>query len=199
MKTYEEMEYSNVCMQLEHFHLHGLIEQVVEAGLSVAWKENSRFFTLSIQTGWTTQRLTFDKHGKWYKLRNQNYQVKDRKLAEILQKFIHDVKGHAVLKYFMNDQLVVQNIRYGEPIRIIEIKGPLKKVVFEKECMVTTEQVLEAFKRNDAEERIPVLKLEVDYTLASLFEAMELKDRDRILQCKEELEKLRMEMLLLEI
>lgn len=199
MKTYEEMEYSNVCMQLEHFHIHGLIEQVVEAGFSVAWKENRRYFTLSIQTGWTTQRLTFDKHGKWYKLRNKSYQVKERKLSEILQKFIHEVKGHAVLKYFTNDQLVVQNIRYGEPIRIIEIKGPLKKVVFEKECMVTTEQVLEAFKRKDAEERIPVVKLEVDYALASLFEAIQLNDQQRIDQCKEELERLRIEMVLLEI
>lgn len=199
MKTYEEMEYSNVSMQLEYFHLHGLIEQVVEAGFSVAWKENRRFFTLSIQTGWTTQRLTFDKHGKWYKLRNQSYHVKDRKLSEILQKFIHEVKGHAVLKYFTNDQLVVQNIRYGEPIRIIEIKGPLKKVVFEKECMVTAEQVVEAFKRTDAEERIPVVKLELDYTLANLFEAIQQKDQERIHQCKDDLEKLRTEMILLEI
>ncbi|RXT14974.1 hypothetical protein [Ammoniphilus sp. CFH 90114] len=199
MKTYEVMEYSNITLRFEKSQIECLIEALVEAGLPIAWKETKRYFTLSIQTSWTTQRLTFEKHGKSYKLKSKNYNIRDQRFAQILQQFIHDVKGHAVLKLLSNDQLVVQNIRYGEPVRIVEIKGPNKKILFEKECIVTMEQVHVAILRKDAEERIPVLKLEIDYELARLFEAIQNGDVERIGESKEVLEKLRQEMLMLEV
>lgn len=199
MKTFKEMEYSNVTLQFEHIQIQRLIEVLVEAGLPVAWKETKRFFTLSVQTLWTTQRLTLDRHGRYYKLRNKHYNIKDQRFAKILQQFIQEVKGHAVLKVISNDQLVVQNIRYGEPVRIVEIKGPNKRILFEKECIVTMEQVMEAMKRTDAEERIPVLKMEVDYALACLYEAMMSNDCKKISEYKKILYNLRQEMLLLEV
>ncbi|WP_134700237.1 hypothetical protein [Ammoniphilus sp. YIM 78166] len=199
METYEVMEYTNITLQFERVQIERLIEAFVEAGLPISWKETKRYFTLSVQTTWTTQRLTFDKYGNRFKLKNKSYNIKDQKFAKILQHFILEVRGHAILKLLSNEQLVVQNIRYGEPIRIIEIKGPNKKILFEKECIVTMEQVIEAIQRKDAEERIPVLKMELDYELSRLFEAMEKGDVNQIESSKQELEKLRVEMLLLEI
>lgn len=199
MGTYEVMEYTNITLQFERAQVERLIEAFLEAGLPIAWKETKRYFTLSVQTTWTTQRLSFDKFGNKFKLKNKSYNIKDQKFAQILQHFILEVKGHAILKLLSNDQLVVQNIRYGEPIRIIEIKGPNKKILFEKECIVTMEQVIEAISRRDAEDRIPVLKMELDYELSRLFEAMEKGDTKQMESSKQELEKLRVEMLLLEI
>ncbi|WP_273125317.1 hypothetical protein ACNRWW_08145 [Metabacillus sp. HB246100] len=41
--------------------------------------------------------------------------------------------------------------------------------------------------------RIGVLKLELDYELATLYEAMQKKDHKKKLECKQKLEKLRKE------
>ena len=198
MNTYEEIEYSNVTLQLDQKSIHQLIECLVDVGLPVAWKETQRFFILSIQTTYSTQRLVFNKHGKRYKLRNRNYNIKDSRFSEVLQKFIYEVKGHAVMKKIYQGQLVVQNIRYGEPIRIIEIKGPNKKVLFEKDCSINLNDVMEAFQRTDAEERIPVLRMEIDQHLDLLLKAIENNDLQEIDQIKDELENMRVEMVMLE-
>lgn len=57
---------------------------------------------------------------------------------------------------------------------------------------------MKAYKCCDPEERIPVLRLELDYELALLYEAMQEKDEYKMKKCKEKLEQLRHEMLMLE-
>lgn len=53
--------------------------------------------------------------------------------------------------------------------------------------------------RKDAEKRIPLLKKEVDTQLGLLHQALQNKDTETVTNCKNQLEKLRREMLLLEI
>ncbi|RNB91300.1 hypothetical protein EDM56_05775 [Brevibacillus fluminis] len=60
------------------------------------------------------------------------------------------------------------------------------------------DQVIAALKRKDAEERIPVLRLELDYELATLYDALQANDYAQICKSKELLKKLGREMLLLE-
>ncbi|MGC4375493.1 hypothetical protein WD019_00945 [Fictibacillus sp. Mic-4] len=59
-------------------------------------------------------------------------------------------------------------------------------------------QVIQTLKKNDAERRIPVLKLEIDYELSTLFDAMKAKDQKQINDSKRKLEKLRQELVRLE-
>ena len=59
-------------------------------------------------------------------------------------------------------------------------------------------QVIEAFKRKDAEKRIPVLRLEIDYEWATLFDAMASQDDATVQASKHRLEKYRQELLRLE-
>ncbi|ASI35865.1 MULTISPECIES: hypothetical protein [Exiguobacterium] len=59
-------------------------------------------------------------------------------------------------------------------------------------------QVIEAYKRKDAEKRIPVLRLEIDYELATLHDAIVESDAEAVGASKERLEKYRQEMVLLE-
>lgn len=59
-------------------------------------------------------------------------------------------------------------------------------------------QVINALKRKDAENRIPVLRLELDYELAVLHEAITKSDKVAMYACKERLELLRNEMIRLE-
>ncbi|WP_018921414.1 hypothetical protein [Salsuginibacillus kocurii] len=60
------------------------------------------------------------------------------------------------------------------------------------------EQVIQTFKRTDAETRIPILRMEIDYELISLHDAMMVKDQDMMKETKNRLEQLRLEWLQLE-
>lgn len=50
--------------------------------------------------------------------------------------------------------------------------------------------VMEALRRKEAEERLPVIKLEIDYELATLYEAMQNEDTVQIIKSKERLKQL---------
>ncbi|UTR15232.1 hypothetical protein MM221_01135 [Salipaludibacillus sp. LMS25] len=60
------------------------------------------------------------------------------------------------------------------------------------------EKVIQTLKRRDGEKRIPVLKLEIDYELLTLFDAIQSNEHDQITKSKQKLEKLRSEWLRLE-
>ncbi|GIO22342.1 hypothetical protein [Oceanobacillus sp. J11TS1] len=51
--------------------------------------------------------------------------------------------------------------------------------------------VMEALRRKEAEELLPVIKLEIDYELATLYEAMQEEDTVQIIKSKERLKQLR--------
>jgi hypothetical protein len=52
-----------------------------------------------------------------------------------------------------------------------------------------------SLKKASERERTAILRLEMDYELAVLFEAIEEKDEKKIKDCKQKLEKIRMELL----
>ena len=47
--------------------------------------------------------------------------------------------------------------------------------------------VMEVLKRREIEERIPVLRLEIDYELVTLYDAMQANDTVEIIKAKERL------------
>ncbi|HWO74850.1 MAG TPA: hypothetical protein VNM69_02910 [Bacillus sp. (in: firmicutes)] len=57
-------------------------------------------------------------------------------------------------------------------------------------------QLVQTIKKKDQQqkERLAVLKLEMNYELAVLYEAMQEKDADKIKKCKEKLEGIRKEL-----
>ncbi len=58
---------------------------------------------------------------------------------------------------------------------------------------------MQILKRTDAEKRIPVLKLEIDYELVTLHDAMLVENVKEINQTKHRLEELRQELIRLEV
>lgn len=65
-------------------------------------------------------------------------------------------------------------------------------------CVITMDDVIKAYKCREPEERIPVLRMEVDYELAILFEAMKEQDQPRIHRALKRLHELRQELIMLE-
>ena len=54
------------------------------------------------------------------------------------------------------------------------------------------------YKKNDGQKRLGVIRLELDYELATLYEAMVENNEEKKNQCKQKLEKLRQEMIALQ-
>ncbi|WP_404452462.1 hypothetical protein LG329_19060 [Virgibacillus necropolis] len=54
--------------------------------------------------------------------------------------------------------------------------------------------VMEALRRKEAQEKIPVLRMEIDYELVSLFDALQADDKVEIIKAKERLEQLRIQL-----
>ncbi|MDQ0414824.1 hypothetical protein [Mesobacillus stamsii] len=52
--------------------------------------------------------------------------------------------------------------------------------------------------KNGELQRTAVLRLEMDYELATLFEAMEDSDKPKMMECKQKLERIRQELVRLE-
>lgn len=60
-------------------------------------------------------------------------------------------------------------------------------------------EVIQTLLRNDAEERLPVLEMELNYELATLHDALERDDKEQIRCSKQKLEQLRQELIRLEV
>jgi hypothetical protein len=58
--------------------------------------------------------------------------------------------------------------------------------------------VMEALRRKEAEERLPVIRMEIDYELVTLYDAMQADDKVEMIKAKERLEQLRTQLLEIE-
>ncbi|MEC0246299.1 hypothetical protein ACI48J_08945 [Paenibacillus chitinolyticus] len=198
MSKNHEVEYCNLELRFDRRLIRQFIKALIQEGYSLYWNENDHQFVISIRSGRKLVKLKFERIGERYKIVG-NYSFKDEKLAEMMEKLIGDTRGHAVVKRFKDRQILIENIMFGEIIRMVEISGIEHKVLFQKEPVITFEEMLQAFRSRRIEERIPVLRLELDYELAVLNEAVQKGDVQAVVGSKEKLTELRQEMLLLEM
>ncbi len=193
-----EVEYCNLELRFDRRLIRNFIKALIQEGYSLYWNESEQQFIISIRTGRKLIKLKFERLGEKYKIVG-NYSFKDEKLAEMMEKLIGDTRGHAVVKRFKDRQILIENIMFGEIIRMVEISGIEHKVLYQKEPIVTVEEVMQALRSKRSEERIPVLRLELDYELAALHEALQEGNAKAIHASKKKLTELRHEMLQLEM
>ncbi|EES72776.1 MULTISPECIES: hypothetical protein [Paenibacillus] len=195
-KSYE-VEYCNLELRFDRRHIQQLIRDLIQDGYSLYWSENESLFIISVRTGRKLTKLRFQRLAKGYKLVG-DYVIRDVKLAEWLEKLIGDLRGHAVVKRIRDRQILVENILFGEVIRLVEISGMEHRVIFQKGPIVDMAQMAEMFASEAAEERLAQLQKELDTELERLFEAIQQGDAEASEACKERLRKLRMELMQLE-
>src|SRR5690606_10549207 len=155
-------------------------------------------FLISIRTGRKLVKLHFEKVNQRYRIVG-DYIIKDERLSELLEKLINDSRGHAVVKRIKDRQIVIENIMFGEIIRLVEVSGMEHRIIYQKKPFVTFEDMIQAFQSKRAEERIGVLRMELDYEVSNLHEAILEKNEDQIEQITKKLQTLRLEMLQLEM
>nr|WP_207952090.1 hypothetical protein [Paenibacillus turpanensis] len=185
-------------LRFDRRHIQQFIKSLIQEGYSLYWNESDQHFTISIRSGRRLVKLRFQRIGDRFKMIG-DYSIRDEKLSEVMERMIGDTRGHAVVKRFRDRQIVIENIMFGELIRMVEVSGVEQKVLFQKELVVTPDEMVKAFKSNRAEERIPLVRLELDYELAVLHEAIENGNEEQKAKSLAKLAELRQEMLLLEM
>lgn len=196
-KSYE-VEYCNLELRFDRRLIQNFIKALIQEGYSLYWNESEHHFIISIRSGRKLVKLKFHHVGDRYKIVG-NYSFKDERLSLLMEKLIEDTRGHAIVKRFKDRQIVIENIMFGEVIRLVEISGVDYKVIYQKELLVTTEEIIQAFKSTRIDERIPVLRMEMDYELSTLQDAILSGIEEDILNSKERLGELRQEMLVSEM
>lgn len=198
MEQCYDVEFCDLEMKFERRHIQQFIQKLVENGYSIHWSENQQKLVVHIRTGKKLIKLRFVQSHHRYKMVG-NYHIQDPVLSTIIEEMIERTLGHAVVKRFGDHQVTIENICFGERVRLVEIDGVDYRVIYEKKHIVSVEDMVKAFKSERAEKEIPIVRLELDYELALLYEALNHQDTSQILASKRKLEKLRKKMLQLEM
>lgn len=198
MQEFQQAEYCDMEMVLGRRDLEQFIGQLASGGVSLYWKDRSDRVVLVATTGLEKQEFCFSQNeGQFYLTGSLTLQ--DKRLVSALQQALERTKGHAIVKHFSEGPIMISKFRNGEAFQIMELHGPRKKIVYEKPIKVTSDDVMRALKSREAEKRIPVLRIELDYELVSLSDALAAGDLLQVQVVKARLEELRREMLMLEV
>lgn len=193
-----EAEYCDVNMELKRADLEQFLGKLVQCGASMKWRDGQGGMILTVATRLQRQEFCFaQKAGRF--ILTGTYHLHDTGLIHAFQFTLIRAKGCAVIKHFTEGPILISKIKNGEAQSIMELNGPRKKVVYEKPIHVTSEDVMKAFKSAAIAERIPVLRLEMDYELVSLQDAMKAQDGEEINRVKARLEELRRELMMYEV
>jgi hypothetical protein len=198
MSKSHEVEYCNLELRFDRRLIRNFIKSLIQEGYSLYWNESENQFTVSIRTGRKLVKLIFQRIGDRFKIVG-DYSFRDDKLAELMEKMIGDTRGHAVVKRFRDRQILIESIMFGEIIRMVEINGMEHKILYQRDPVLTVLEMKQAILSKRIEQRIPVLRLELDYALAELYEAMQVNDKQEAANIKLKLQELQQEMLILEV
>lgn len=197
MNKNDEVEYCNLELRFDRQHLQDLIKDLIKEGYSLYWSENETVFLISVRTGRKLVKLRFQRIKEGFKLVG-DYMIRDARLSEWMEKLIGDMRGHAVVKRFRDRQIIIENILFGEVIRLVEISGYQQRVLYQKGPLLSDQELTKLFFSVDGEERIRDRRLEVDEVLDQLHKAIQTKDTERIAACKARLLVLTRELNMLE-
>ncbi|MFC3748732.1 hypothetical protein [Paenibacillus sp. GCM10012306] len=197
MNKNDEVEYCNLELRFEREHIQDLIKDLIQEGYSLYWSENENVFVISVRTGRKLVKLRFQRIKEGYKLVG-DYMIRDARLSEWMEKLIGDKRGHAIVKRFRDRQIIIENILFGEVIRLVEISGYQQRVLYQKGPLLSDQELTKLFYSVEGEERIRSCRIEVDEQLDLLSEALAAGDAVQAAECKEKLALLIKELNMLE-
>jgi len=192
------LEASDVELWVTEDEVNGFLEDLRNRGVRVQEIERGSDRVLRIEGGQAVE-LVFRRRDGELRLVTRRVQFSQKSAAEAFRDFVVRHRGHATIKYYSKEVLVVQHVQYGEVVRITEISGNQRKVLLDKKGWDSAEKVIEALTRTDVEERIPALRAELDAALDELGEALRRSDAEAAERAKARLRVLRREMLLYEL
>ena len=197
MNKNDEVEYCNLELRFDRQHIQDLIKDLIGEGYSLYWSENEHVFVISVRTGRKLVKLRFQRTKDGFKLVG-DYMIRDARLAEWMEKLIGDMRGHAIVKRFRDRQIIIENILFGEVIRLVEISGYQQRVLYQKGPMLTGEELTKLYYSVEGEERIQQRRNDVDEQLDRLIMALKADDTVQAEESRAQLAFLTKELYMLE-
>ena len=102
-------------------------------------------FIISIRSGRKFYQAEVPEAGRTLQ-DGRSYRFKDERLAELMEKMIGDTRGHAIVERFKDRQILIENIMFGEIIRMVEISGSRAQDLIREDHPVTAEEMIRAFR-----------------------------------------------------
>ncbi len=198
MLTYV-LEFTEVDLHITSDQIAQFLNELEIRSLQFDFEDEGNKLILSVHQDNHKLKLQFKQIGETYKLRCKQLRFADQVFAELFQDMVTRLRGHAVMKLIGPDSTVVHQIQFGEAIRITQVNGNRRKILLDRAESVTIESVMEAFQMYEVEERIPLLRVEVDEELSRLAEMLAENNPVEIEASKKRLKELRREMLILEM
>lgn len=198
MLTYV-LEFSDVDLPISNEQIVQFVKELEMRSIRFDFEDGEDMLHLFVHQDTHKLKLPFKPIGDTYKLRCKQLRFEDPVVAELFQDVLTRLRGHAVMKLVGPDSTVVHHIQFGEAIRITQVNGNKRKVLLDRAESVTIEHVVEAFQRYDVEERIPILRVEIDEELSHLAKMLAEGNEEEIAQSKIRLKAFHRELLLLEV
>lgn len=193
-----EVEYCNLELRFERAQIRDFVKSLIHSGYSLYWSESEGQFIVSIQSYDRLVQLKFLRIGQRFKLVGECL-LSDEKLVTLMEKMIDLTRGHAIVKRFMQQEILIENIMFGELVKKVSISGMEHRILFEKAVTISIEDMKKALRSKRIEQRIPELMKEIDNELVYLHQAMQASDQTKVFEHKARLKELHLEMLILEV
>lgn len=198
MLTYV-LEFTEVDLHITSEQIAQFMTELEMRSLPFDFEDEGNNLLLSVHQDKNKLKLPFKQIGETFKLRCKQLRFADQVLAELFQDMVTRLRGHAVMKLIGPDSTVIHQIQFGEAIRITQVNGNRRKVLLDRAESVTIERVMEAFQMFEVEERIPLLRVEIDEELSRLAEHLKQNNTKEVENSKKRLKELWREMLILEM
>jgi hypothetical protein len=198
-----KVEYSNLKFVCDRASIRNFIKNLIHSGFSLYWNDDDHSMQINIRIGKKLLKLPFKRKGDNYEL-NGNFSFNNETLSDMLFSMLSDFKGQSIIKEYNAESVYEKQIMDGLLIKVIKFSNGQTESIFEDKDALNTisvsmEDVMKTFSSTSVEERIATLRLELDYELMCLNEAILKGKKREINRCKKNLSVFHKQMISLEM
>ncbi|SDB82475.1 hypothetical protein [Shouchella lonarensis] len=181
------IEFKEISINLSKPALHRFIKQMIRDHYHLHWRYDASTIYLMLQLDDEMNELPFERNKDFLTLRANKLCMDDQILAEAVEQLLRTEKGDGIVKRMGRGPISMTSYQSGDIELMIEIDRSEKGMTNKHGSMTRYKDSGETLR---PETIYNVTMMEIDYALMELFEALELKDKEKIALQKQRLKKL---------
>lgn len=186
---YYEAEFSNLHVELSKHALHQFIKKMMNENFSLFWRYEDDTILLIIDNHETLYEIPFIRNNDFLTLDVDYLTVNDEIIVEALEVIISRFNGNGIVKKFTGTggPHYITSYKTGSIQSIIEIDGS-EKIIMNRNGSIV--EYREYGHNLEPQTVYNITKMEIDYELMELHEAIQENDEQKIKTHKKRLRKL---------
>ncbi|MFB4210825.1 hypothetical protein ACE1TH_02775 [Shouchella sp. JSM 1781072] len=180
-------EFQELSIKITKRALHQFIKKMMANEYELHWRYDSNFIYLIIEFEDLVHELPFIRNDHFLTMTAKKLYVYDATLSDVLEHLLQSEKGTGIVKRMTEGPHYVTTYEHGDIASTVEIEGSEQGMANKNVPMI---QYKENGKSLGPKTMINVMNLEINYILMELFEAMEVKNEEAMVEHKHRLKKL---------